>query len=342
MYLIGNADTYSSVEMWQRVIGMLRATDSVGKALALSCPRHPDTDAEVQQPEDFHRLSPEGGCREACADRLDCGHQCGARCHSEAMHAVFLCEQPCQRRHQPCGHACQKATCGESCGKCMVPLDNVQLPCGHVKHGVACHRTRNMSSIPCDVKVSKPVPGCGHDVIVKCSKDVSGKDFKCPTPCSAPLSCGHPCPGTCGQCNIKDMYNQPVVKHAACTKTCGRKHGTCNHDCNRLCHDGTDCGLCQAPCEVSDIYLSPKCILTPSRYVASTLNARRGAMSLVRRALSRVFGHVSIKATARCPVRLRAVACPATNVVRSSFYAVINVRASAVKYALRTTVKSVA
>ncbi|KAB2101546.1 hypothetical protein AG0111_0g10456 [Alternaria gaisen] len=29
MYLIGNADTYSSVEMWQKVIGMLRATDSV-------------------------------------------------------------------------------------------------------------------------------------------------------------------------------------------------------------------------------------------------------------------------------------------------------------------------
>ncbi|CAN9138950.1 unnamed protein product [Alternaria alternata] len=29
MYLIGNTDTYSSVEMWQRVIGMLRATDSV-------------------------------------------------------------------------------------------------------------------------------------------------------------------------------------------------------------------------------------------------------------------------------------------------------------------------
>jgi hypothetical protein len=342
MYLIGNADTYSSVEMWQRVIGMLRATDSVGKALALSCPRHPDTDAEVQQPEDFHRLSPEGGCREACADRLDCGHQCGARCHSEAMHAVFLCEQPCQRRHQPCGHACQKATCGEFCGQCMVPLDNVQLPCGHVKHGVACHRTRNMSSIPCDVKVSKPVPGCGHDVIVKCSKDVPRKDFKCPIPCSAPLSCGHPCPGTCGQCNTKDMYNQPVIKHAACKKTCGRKHGTCNHDCNRLCHDGTDCGLCQAPCEVSEIYLSPKCILTSSRYVASTLNVRRGVMSLVRRALSHVFGHASTKATARCPVRLRAVACPATNVVRSSFYAVTNVRASAVKYALRTTVKSVA
>ncbi|CAN9476523.1 unnamed protein product [Alternaria alternata] len=34
MYLIGNTDTYSSVEMWQRVIGMLRATDSV---VVLSC-----------------------------------------------------------------------------------------------------------------------------------------------------------------------------------------------------------------------------------------------------------------------------------------------------------------
>ncbi|KAL1792144.1 hypothetical protein ACET3X_009895 [Alternaria dauci] len=250
MYLIGNADTYSSVEMWQRVIGMLRATNSVGKALALSCPRHPHTDAEVQQPEDFHRLSPEGGCREACADRLGCGHQCGARCHSKAMHEVFLCEQPCQRRHQPCGHACQKTTCGESCGICMVSLDNVQLPCGHVKHGVACHLTRNMSSISCDVKVSKSVPGCKHDVIVKCSVDVSRKGFKCPTPCSTVLSCGHPCPGTCGRCNTKDMTNQPVVEHATCTKTCGRKHGTCNHDCGRLCHDGTDCGLCQAQCEV--------------------------------------------------------------------------------------------
>jgi hypothetical protein len=241
MYLIGNADTYSSVEMWQKVIGMLRATNSVGKGLALCCPRHPDTEAEAQQPEDFRRLSPEGGCRETCADRLDCGHQCGARCHSEAMHAVFLCEQPCQRRHQPCDHACQKSTCGESCGKCMILLDNVQLPCGHAKHGVACHLTRSINSISCDVKVSKRVSGCEHDVEVKCSVDVTRKGFRCPKPCSTPLSCGHPCPGTCGQCNTKDMHDQPVAKHAACKKTCGRKHGTCNHDCNRRCHDVSVC-----------------------------------------------------------------------------------------------------
>jgi hypothetical protein len=253
MYLIGNADTYSSVEMWQKVLGMLRAMNSVGKSLALCCPRHPETPIEVQQPDDFHKLSPEGGCREVCADRLDCGHRCGARCHSEAMHAVFQCGQPCQRRHQPCNHACQKPTCGESCGKCMIVLNDVQLPCGHVKHGVACYLTLNISGVPCDVKVSKRMPGCGHDVVVKCSLDVSKGGFKCPTPCKAPLTCGHACPGSCGRCNTKDMYDQPVVKHHMCTKKCGRKHGTCNHDCTRLCHDGTDCGLCQEPCEVSTL-----------------------------------------------------------------------------------------
>ncbi|CAA9958526.1 AAA 12 multi-domain protein [Pyrenophora teres f. maculata] len=78
MYLIGNTDTYSSVEMWQKVIGMLRAADSVGERLALCCPRHPQTAIEVQQPGDFQRLSPEGGCREACADRLDCAKHISA------------------------------------------------------------------------------------------------------------------------------------------------------------------------------------------------------------------------------------------------------------------------
>ncbi|KAI9656429.1 MAG: hypothetical protein M1829_000420 [Trizodia sp. TS-e1964] len=35
MYIIGNADTYSNVPMWQKVINMLRATDSIGPSLEL-------------------------------------------------------------------------------------------------------------------------------------------------------------------------------------------------------------------------------------------------------------------------------------------------------------------
>lgn len=89
MYLIGNANTYSNVDMWQKVINMLGVTNSVGESLALCCPRHHETAIEVRQPDDFPRLSPEGGCREACIDRLDCGHRCQARCHSIAMHEVF-------------------------------------------------------------------------------------------------------------------------------------------------------------------------------------------------------------------------------------------------------------
>lgn len=128
MYLIGNTDTYSNVPMWAQVHDMLQGTNAVGKALGLCCPRHTDTEIQVVQPEDFTRLSPEGGCQLTCDRRLaDCGHRCHARCHSESMHQVFSCPQPCERLHTPCRHNCQKQTCGEDCGPCLVSIDEVQL-----------------------------------------------------------------------------------------------------------------------------------------------------------------------------------------------------------------------
>jgi hypothetical protein len=341
MYLIGNAETYTSVDMWRKVIDMLEAADCVGKSLALSCPRHPATPIEVQEPDDFHKYSPEGGCMQACVDRLDCGHRCGARCHSESMHKVFQCEQPCQRQHQPCGHPCQKATCGEPCGKCTVPLDNIQLPCGHFKNSVACHLTQNVASISCNVKVSKRMPGCRHEVVVKCSLDISQPHFKCPTSCKAPLTCGHPCSGTCGQCNTQDDHGQPLVKHFTCQKPCGRKNGTCNHNCNRPCHDGTDCGLCQNSCEVSYTYVLLTFFLTSCRFVVSTPSVQRSAMNPVHHALSHVNGHVSIKAIARCHVQRLAVAYLATSVVLSFYHAATSARAFVVKIVLRNTASNV-
>jgi hypothetical protein len=251
MFLIGNTDTYSTVDMWQDVIGMLRADESVGSSLSLCCPRHPDKIMEIREPEDFAKYSPEGGCSETCIDRLDCGHSCRAKCHSEAMHTAFQCEEECQRRHQPCNHPCQKETCGEPCGKCMIKVDNVKLPCGHVHNGVKCYMTLDLTNIPCNVRVSKQVPGCLHDIITDCSRDVTKAGFMCPTLCKIPLPCGHACPGTCGRCNKKNAKGNLVVKHFDCSEKCRRKMGTCNHTCDRLCHDGTDCGLCQKPCEVS-------------------------------------------------------------------------------------------
>ncbi|KAM0744848.1 hypothetical protein ACQRIT_000232 [Beauveria bassiana] len=195
MYLIGNSKTYSNVLMWQAVIGLLRGSDSVGNTLELCCPRHQATPIEVSEPDDFPRLSPEGGCSQACTWRLpDCGHMCLARCHSESMHNIFSCPQPCQRLHEPCGHGCKKPTCGEDCGRCLVPLSNIELLCGHVKDVVACHAAQKPETIRCQVMVEKTVPGCNHTVEVACFQSVTA-GYPCPVPCTTPLPCGHICPG---------------------------------------------------------------------------------------------------------------------------------------------------
>ncbi|KAL2074450.1 hypothetical protein VTL71DRAFT_8228 [Oculimacula yallundae] len=97
LYLIGNAETYANVPMWNDVLGLLRADAAVGRQFSLCCPRHPDTEIEASRPEDFERRSPEGGCQLICNQRLDdCGHQCLARCHSDSMHqrTTFIATLP--------------------------------------------------------------------------------------------------------------------------------------------------------------------------------------------------------------------------------------------------------
>ena len=250
MYLIGNSETYSSVAMWKHVLGMLRETNSVGNSFALCCPRHPETEIQVSEPDDFARWSPEGGCNLSCNKRLpDCGHQCTARCHSDSMHQAFRCPKPCERLHEPCGHSCRKVTCGEDCGLCHVKLDNIQLPCNHSKDGVSCHLTQDLNNIPCLVTLKRKVPDCGHIVTVTCSQDVKSPTFSCPTICGGILPCGHACGSTCGQCNKKDG-EVIVTEHRPCKKPCGRAFGTCSHNCQRTCHLGKECGLCSSSCEV--------------------------------------------------------------------------------------------
>jgi hypothetical protein len=217
MYLVGNASTYANVPMWQQVTNILRETHSIGPALELCCPRHPETPIAVQQPDDFALLSPEGGCREPCMDRLsDCGHRCQARCHSQAMHDVFKCEQHCERRHKECDHACQKVTCGEDCGKCTIPVNDIELTCGHIKHGVPCHKSRNVSGLICQAMVAKQVPSCHHIIQVPCTLDVGKDDFLCPAKCEKVLACGHMCPGTCGQCRGTTSGPLDDSVHAKC------------------------------------------------------------------------------------------------------------------------------
>jgi hypothetical protein len=167
---------------------------------------------QASEPLDFEKLSPEGGCQLACNQYLiDCGHKYLARCYSESMYKVFKCLQSCQRLHTPCNHSCQKQTCSEDCGLCLVKLDNVYLLCYHLKDAVLCYQMQDLGSINCSVHVQKQVQDCNHVVEVPCSQDVASLSFKCPIACETNLACGHHYTGTCGRYNGKDVAINPAA-----------------------------------------------------------------------------------------------------------------------------------
>ncbi|KAK6721322.1 hypothetical protein SNK04_000217 [Fusarium graminearum] len=146
MYLIGNAATYSNVPMWADVYDILYKSKSVGTALRLCCPRHPETPIACSEPEDFSIKSPEGGCTLSCSRRLEpCGHKCQATCHSEAMHNAFTCTRSCPCIRTTCTHQCPKL-CGESCGPCLTKVYCIDLPCGHTSMSMACYQTQNLEA----------------------------------------------------------------------------------------------------------------------------------------------------------------------------------------------------
>ncbi|KAL2838452.1 hypothetical protein BJY01DRAFT_258037 [Aspergillus pseudoustus] len=252
MYLIGNSKTYAHVPMWSHVLDMLRMTDSIGPKLSLHCDRHSETDIMVATPEDFEIISPQGGCKKQCDQRLPrCGHQCRSKCHSEALHNTFKCPLPCARLFDACEHDCPKL-CGEPCGLCMTVLHDIQLPCGHVKDKLPCHEAQNPEKVKCLVMVEKSVLSCGHVATVSCFVDVTSETFQCSEPCKEILACGHKCPGPCYCCPSRSQGGEGPgeAKHQTCKVIYGRKQGSCHHTCPRPCHNGSDCGVCEAKCEV--------------------------------------------------------------------------------------------
>ncbi|KAF4497117.1 NFX1-type zinc finger-containing 1 [Fusarium agapanthi] len=228
MYLIGNSETYLNRPMWVDVYNQLSQAGSVGKEIELCCPRHKDLQITCAEPEDFGIKSPEGGCTFACSRRLEpCGHQCPARCHSNAMHEAFFCQQPCPRVRDTCDHLCPKL-CGELCGPCRVQLHDVELPCGHIKQ-TAVEKQTVLSPITPAPKFAIALPVLATTDVVKFAMTVVPVEavtkhvrfgartplvprHACSMPCSAPcdrlpcderctkkLECGHQCPSFCGE-----------------------------------------------------------------------------------------------------------------------------------------------
>lgn len=252
MYIIGNSSTYYNVPMWEEVIDMLSASDCIGTSLELQCSRHPDTPIRVSEPDHFKLFSPESGCNLPCDKRLHCGHSCTGRCHSDILHNVVHCLEPCPRPQKGCDHACPRR-CGDPClDRCSVQLKNINLalPCGHRLSSAKCWETQDPASIRCRVLVRRTVPGCNHDVEVQCHEDVASAKYQCTTLCGHHRECGHACKSPCFRCNNREKGVITEQNHGICTQRCGRGYSTCRHSCSEPCHGDARCPPCKEPCEV--------------------------------------------------------------------------------------------
>lgn len=252
MYIIGNSNTCQNVSMWANVIDMLQTGGHFGTELELQCPRHPETPIFVSQPDDFVRFSPESGCTLRCDKRLDCGHSCTGRCHSDVLHSAVTCLEVCPRPKKGCDHPCP-LRCGDTCQKrCQVQMRDINLilPCGHHLTSAKCWEVQNPASIRCMVTVSRTVPGCNHGVKVRCHEDVTRANYRCTAVCGHHRTCGHTCNSACFRCNTRENAEKTRENHGVCQQKCGRNYSTCRHSCSKICHDGTKCPPCSEPCVV--------------------------------------------------------------------------------------------
>ncbi|CZR66499.1 related to NF-X1 finger and helicase domain protein [Phialocephala subalpina] len=251
MFIIGNSDTASPVPMWSQVISILEKSESIGPTLALCCARHQDAPIEVSTPDDFARLSPEGGCDKRCVSRLRCGHACLNMCHSDTLHNAVHCLERCQRTKPGCDHSCPK-DCGDRCDdKCQVMVYKTILPCGHIAERLKCHEAQAPETVQCRVQMDHTMPHCDHQVKVFCYQLPLDNDHACFAKCGAMLPCGHTCLSRCCECNIRIDGRIVERTHLPCKTPCSRPYSTCRHNCKASCHEGSDCPLCSQDCEVS-------------------------------------------------------------------------------------------
>ncbi|PWY93890.1 hypothetical protein BO94DRAFT_563445 [Aspergillus sclerotioniger CBS 115572] len=245
MYIVGDASTASTAPMWSSVIQLLEKGANIGPKLELRCDRHPNNRFHVSCPNDFSIHAPEGGCAETCRLRLNCGHICMVKCHSERQHKAVRCMELCTRMKE-CGHACPRK-CHEPCGECMEMLYNVLLPCGHRTERVECKRMGNLETVRCTQHVVRTMNRCGHTIKIRCFEN--SDTMRCSSRCDSPLLCGHNCRNLCWQCRHGegDSYH---VDHGPCQSPCGRPFSTCSHACRQPCHAGTACRPCGLACEV--------------------------------------------------------------------------------------------
>ncbi|PIK53272.1 putative NFX1-type zinc finger-containing protein 1-like [Apostichopus japonicus] len=276
LYCIGNFSLMSQQsELWATIVSYLRSEGFIGPSLKLVCRNHPERCIEAKTSVDF-KEAPDGGCKEPCSARLDCGHTCQLKCHPvDREHRKILCQRPCEeivcRRKHVCPEKCWE-DCPELCPKLILKT----LPCSH-KQRVQCHRKphdvfcgspcerelpcghgcRELCGSECTVScqevVEKVFTPCGHKAKVPCC------EYLCPKKCRDMLKCEHICGGTCGKCSngryhvrCKEVCKRALICGHICQQTCSRNCPPCTRPCENRCQHNKchkTCGETCIPCK---------------------------------------------------------------------------------------------
>ncbi|GBB94416.1 hypothetical protein RclHR1_02350015 [Rhizophagus clarus] len=268
MYLIGNSELMAmkSKDMWSPVINILHERNQVGFGMPIVCNNHSDYKNIITEPDQFEKVSPNGGCNKNCNMLLPCGHKCKFKCHTDNPdHIGVICNEHCLKVHPECDHPCQKL-CFDKCGDCEFLIGDIILPgCGHVLKGAKCWQVRAKDSIKCKTLVLKKLLHCEHYKNIYCSETVNTKE-KCTEKCRKQLECGHECLSECDKCQKRskppkeETNTIPLIErtqHGKCQTTCNRLL-FCGHKCTINCHEGEECPPCKMKnnCIVSCIHSS--------------------------------------------------------------------------------------
>ena len=245
LYCIGNFTLFArKSDMWKRIMEDLKSSNFSGKNLVLQCHNHPEVKTEVSKSEDFDNV-PEGGCKEPCDTRLDCGHVCRYPCHpTDQGHRNYTCELVIEKMLK-CGHT-KTEKCNEN-GTCQEVV-KTKLACDHI---CLARCSKNPSTIICRELVEKNLP-CGHSLRIACSKDIS--DFPCKTILEKQLECGHKVIEECYRKNTKCQKQVQRTLPCGHTRTMKCFADPNSYRCLARCQRKLPCGhicpeICAKPCK---------------------------------------------------------------------------------------------
>ena len=284
MYILGNATMFEPFKLWRQVL----ASIANGPSFRMQCQKHPATFTDVKTPDDFINVA-DGGCCKPCDQRLNCGHACQQRCHSDS-HDGVRCIQPCNRPRK-CGHICP-LPCYKECGDCLTQVERVMPICGHSCQMKCFQSVENFQCyIPCSKKV---FTDCDHKCPRKCGSECAkncetlikvslrscfcpegqhtakihchqkNENLPCKSFCKHPLSCGHLCQGKCHECYPTDTepkasqqidQTDDEQKHTPCMERCTRVL-FCGHTCSTKHPCSGACPPCTENCQVRCVHSS--------------------------------------------------------------------------------------